>query len=36
MEAENMIEKEIILGHEQYENLQNSNRLQVPEVKPFL
>ena len=36
MEAEHMIEKELILGHEQYENLDNSNGLQVPEVEPFL
>ena len=32
MEAEQMITKEIILGHEQYEKLDNSNGLQVPEV----
>ena len=31
-----MIEKELILGHEQYEKLDNSNGLQVPEVEPFL
>ena len=35
MEAEHMIEKELILGHEQYEKLENSNGLQVPKVKPF-
>ena len=31
-----MIAKELILGHEQYEKLANSNGIQVPEVKPFL
>ena len=36
MEPEHMIEKELILGHEQYEKLDNSNGLQVPEVEPFL
>ena len=35
MEAEHMITKEIILGHEQYEKLDNSNGLQMPEVEPF-
>ena len=30
-----MITKEIILGHEQYEKLDNSNGLQVPEVESF-
>ena len=35
MEAEHMITKERILGHEQYEKLDNSNGLQGPEVKPF-
>ena len=35
MEAEHMITKELILGHEKYEKLDNSNGLQVPEVKPF-
>ena len=35
MEAEHMITKELILGHEKYENLDNSNGLQVPEVEPF-
>ena len=36
MEAEHMIEKEIILGHEKYEKLENSNGLQVPEFEHFL
>ena len=36
MESEHMITKELILGHEQYEKLDNSNGLQVPEVKHFL
>ena len=36
MEVEHMIEKELILGHEQYENLDNSNGLQVLEVEHFL
>ena len=36
MEAEHMIEKELILGHEQYEKLENSNGLQVPKVEPSL
>ena len=35
MEVEHMIEKELILGHEQYEKIDNSNGLQVPEVDPF-
>ena len=35
MEAEQMITKELILGHEQNEKLHNSNGLLVPEVKPF-
>ena len=35
MEAEHMITKELVLGHEQYENLDNSNGLLVPEVEPF-
>ena len=35
MEAEHMITKELILGHEQDEKLDNSNSLQVPEVEPF-
>ena len=30
-----MITKELILGHEQYEKLENSNGLHVPEVEPF-
>ena len=30
-----MIAKELILGHEQYEKLDNSNGLQVPKFKPF-
>ena len=36
MEAEHMITKESILGHEKYEKLDNRNGLQVPEVEPFL
>ena len=35
MEAEQMITKELIVGHEQYEKPDNSNGLQVPEVEPF-
>ena len=35
MEAEQMITKELILGHEQYENLGNIIGLQVPEFEPF-
>ena len=35
MEPEHMIEKEIILGHEKYEKIDNSNGLQVPKVEPF-
>ena len=35
MEAEHMIAKELILGHEQCEKLENSNGLQVLEVEPF-
>ena len=31
-----MIAKELILGHEQYEKLDNSNGLQVLEVELFL
>ena len=27
--------KELILGHEKYEKLENSNGLQVPKVEPF-
>ena len=34
MEAEHMIAKEIILGHEQHEKLDNSNGLQALEVEP--
>ena len=36
MEAEHMIAKDLKLGHEQYENLENGNGLQVPKVEPFL
>ena len=35
MEAEHMIAKELILGHDQYEKLDNSNGIQIPEVKPL-
>ena len=35
MEAEYMIEKELKLGHDQYEKLDNSNGLQIPEVEPL-
>ena len=35
MEAEHMIAKELILGHEQYGKLNNSNGIQVLEVEPF-
>ena len=35
MEVEHMITKDIILGHEKYEKLDNSNGLQVTEVKTF-
>ena len=35
MEAEHIITKELILGHEQYEKLDNSNGLEVLEVKRF-
>ena len=31
-----MIAKDLILGHEKYEKLDNSNGLQFPEVEPFL
>ena len=31
-----MIAKELILGHEKYEKLDNSNGILVPEVEPFL
>ena len=30
-----MIEKELILGHEQYEKLDNDNGQKVPNVKPL-
>ena len=33
MEAEHIISKELILGHEQYEKLANSNGLQVLEFE---
>ena len=36
MEVEHMIAKELILGHEQYEKLANSNGLQVSKVESFL
>ena len=36
MEAEHMIAKELILGHQQYEKLDNSNGQKVPEVEPLL
>ena len=35
MEAEHMIAKDLILGDEQYEKLDNSNGLQVLEFEPF-
>ena len=35
METEHMIEKYLILGDEHYEKLDNSNGIQVPEVKPL-
>ena len=35
MEAEQLITKELILGHEQNENLDNIIGLQVSEVEPF-
>ena len=31
-----MIAKELILGHEQYEKLDNNNGKKVPKVEPFL
>ena len=31
-----MIAKELILGHEKYEKLDNSNGQKVPEVEPLL
>ena len=33
MEAEHMIAKELILGHEQYEKLDNNNGENVPEFE---
>ena len=35
MEAEQLITKELILGYEQNEKLDNIIDLQVPEVEPF-
>ena len=35
MEVEQMITKELILGHEQYEKLDNGIGIQVPEVEPL-
>ena len=35
MEAEHITTKELILGHEQNEKLDNNNGLQVPKVEPF-
>ena len=35
MEVEHIIAKELILGHEQYEKLDNSNGQKVPEVEPL-
>ena len=35
MEAKQMITKELILGHDKNEKLDNINGLQVPEVEPF-
>ena len=35
MEVEHMIAKELILGHEQYEKLDNNNGLHIPELQPF-
>ena len=35
MEAKYMITKNLILGQQQYEKLDNSIALQVPEVEPF-
>ena len=35
MEVEHMIAKELILGHESYEKLDNNNGLQVSEVNLF-
>ena len=36
MEVEHMIAKELILGHEKYEKIDNSNGQKVPEVEPLL
>ena len=36
MEAEHMIAKELILGHEHYENIDNNNGQKVPKVESFL
>ena len=36
MEDEHMIAKELILGHDQYQKLGNSNGLEFTEVEPFL
>ena len=36
MKAKHMIEKELILGHEKYEKLDNNNGQKVLEVKPLL
>ena len=36
MEVEHMIAKELILGQEQYEKLDNSNGQKVLEVEPLL
>ena len=33
MEVEHMIAKELILGHEQYEKLDNNNGQKVPKVE---
>ena len=35
MESEHIITKELILGHEQYEKLENSIGIQVLEVEPL-
>ena len=36
MEAKHMIAKDLILGHEKYEKLDNTNGQKVFEVEPFL
>ena len=36
MEVEHMIVKELILGHEKYEKLDNSNGQKVPKVELLL